>query len=249
MRRGDILKIFNLRERLAGFTKPDRGVEHKDKLGGYPNRSSDHHEDRYRGDRLVVRVLGISLLATIIAVICLVNLFSVLLPLEKLTPIAFQSFSQDRQIVRAEALVRSSTAYELALESAVLDYIQLRFELIPNAKLMDERWGETSRYRQMQTKELYEAFVAEAKQYRYIQSAVERSLTRRVRFVSDPLKVSEGYYTIDFELVDTEKGYERRQQWTARVLVEGRARQVAFKDRYVNPLGIEILDFTYTSKR
>lgn len=228
------------RARLAVAGIPDGG----ERLGQYPSEVDTGDESRR--DRLALRILAIVCCALVLLVIALVALLASILPLKEKE--AFFVFPAPRgdQMLRIEPMRKGATGYELATQVYVREYIVNRTTILTQASTMRDRWYQGGYVQLRSSPEVYAAFTDEANEL--IRKLKGRSVVRETVLVGDPVRIGDGYYQQDFDLIDTEDGQETRRHWRALVTTAYRVTEKRWEDRYINPFGFTVTGWSVSAR-
>lgn len=191
--------------------------------------------------RAVTLVAAINGLAAAAAVFGLVSL----LPLKTVEPMLLTVDRAENAIVRVSPFTKGAEGFRLMTEALVRRYVDVAHTVQLDPKAMQRRWG-GDLYRmsgQEVFEDLREAFAAPA------QKLLDRKISRGVEIEGDPRLLDEQggqlYYQVTFRTIDSRlmKTVSTRR-WIASLVVAFLPDEVAYEDRYINPLGFRVIRYS-----
>lgn len=226
--------------RLWRHVRPPRAADAPDELGESVARHAVGEDDA-RGVPLAQWFFAVWAVGATLLNFALVAALVLLMPLKEVLPLFLQSAERSEMVVEVAPLSQGLPGRDLLVEKMVREYVVLRNTIYPNPTVMAKRWGEGSKLWHMTATKAYGEFRDEMQVP--LKEAGRRGITRTVEILSDPIPLENGFYQVDFRTRDVEDGVETVKEWTATLLVRLVPREVAYEDRYINPIGFEVVDY------
>lgn len=221
--------------------------ESGDRLGLYP---AERDVPALEGRRYlwIARAFAIGMFLSLCLNVVLGMAITGLAPLVRVEPMLLTFKDRSEQIVKIEPFQRGSSGFELMTEMLVRDYVLSRHEILLDENEMRRRWGGHGLVAYRSAPEEYSRFVAEtAPRFEALRQArLVRTVT--IHRVS---KIADGYWQVAFSTEDqvdaVRKGGEER--WVASLTVAYVPREVTWEDRYMNPLGFIVTEYSVVAER
>lgn len=219
------------------------------KLGPYLTENdipgNGHRRERMT-NRVLVVVCGVTMLIAMVEGLAIVEL----LPLYKVVPVFVQFSDKSDQVVRIEPPTGRIPSIAILTEANVRDYVKQRNEISPDANETIDRWG--GKIRIMSSESVYNTFMAETKPvYEEIRAG---NFTRQIE-IKSVLRTTPGYYQVEFVAYDHKQGTglsdanDTKSSWIAQMRVSYESKQVSLDQRFLNPLGFTITEYSVAKKR
>jgi type IV secretion system protein VirB8 len=244
---GGIMFSFLRRQpapRSAASVSP--GVQ-GDRLGVYP---AERDVPPLEGRRYlwIARAFAIGMFLSLCLNVVLGMAIGGLAPLVRVEPMLLSFKDRSEQLVKIEPFQRGSSGFELMTEMLVRDYVLSRHEILLDEGEMRRRWGGHGLVAHRSSSEEYARFVAEtAPRFEALHQA------RLVRTVSvhRVSKIADGYWQVAFSTQDMTEGRNKigEERWVASLTVAYVPREVSWEDRYMNPLGFIVTDYSVVAER
>ena len=214
-----------------------------DRLEGFANYATQSENRRLLWTaRLLAVVVVVEALAALSMALALYGLT----PLKTVEPMLLTLAPREDQIVHVEPYRRDGSAgFRLLTEFLVRDFVKTAHTIVPNLATMRELWG-----RKLFRLAAPDVFALLRESYAVpAQELVEEGRSRGVEFRGDPRLIERNrgvlYWQIAFDTVDTVLTQEvDRQSWIASIVVEFLPLKVSYEDRYINPLGFQVVGYT-----
>ena len=217
-----------------------------DQLGRYPREVTGEEESSRRVDK-ALRFVSVGLAASLLLNVSQTWLVASMLPLREIVPLLMTISNKTDSVVLVEPPKRGQFGAELMTEKLVMDYVRLRNEILLDTPTMSHRWGPGGEVQHMSSMPVYSDFIKEMAAP--AKEAERRGITRTVRMLADgPTKIEQGYYQVEFETIDVEGRSETRKQWVASLAVRYEGHEVAYQERYMNPLGLIVTQYSVAQK-
>ncbi len=227
----------------------------RDEIGRYP-KAVDTHSNRftraYRNLRVTHVMIG-GLLALNLAQSATIMQ---MLPLYKVIPMAVTFSDKDEQVVRVQPMSDNIASVGILVEQQVRQYVKERNTISLDDVINLTRWQQT--VKQMSNDDVFDGFVNETKPV--LASAKNGKFTRSITIdsvqrseVSNPAAGT--VWRVDFTAFDRTIGtgladtQENRRGFTVEMRVRLRPRNVAYRDRFVNPLGFTVESYSVAPRR
>ena len=187
-------------------------------------------------------IFAVSLCCNVI----LTYVISVTYPLYRVEPYLLSFQDKSEQIYRVEPIDKIKD-YKFLTELFVREYVQLRNSFVADYEEMKKRWGKNGKLREMSSdknyKEFWEKFANPT-----LEKIRKNSIRRDVVFKSVTEvggKDGKAWWEVEFTVSDMTptKEIPDTTTWTARILVQYRAKYVRFNERLKNPLGFTVLEY------
>jgi type IV secretory pathway component VirB8 len=198
-------------------------------------------------DRLLIALLGISMALNIVLAIAVLQL----VPLYRVVPF-FVTFSDKAdQIVRIEPPTGNLQAIELMTQKEVESYIVKRFTISNDPQETIDRWS--SHVYRRSIKKVQDDFQAETAPV--LASLTDRRMTRSIDVAYVTKSDDRGLWRVEFTVTDRKLGTgltdggEEKRTFVAQLRVANLAQNVAHNDRFLNPMGFTVLEFSVAAKR
>jgi len=221
-------------------------IDSKDRLGAYP---VEKDVPALEGRRYlwIARAFAIGMFLSLCLNVVLGVAIGALAPLVRVEPMLLTLKDRSEQIVKIEPFERGTSGFELMTESLVRDYVLSRHEVVLDEAEMRRRWGGRGIVAHRSSDEEYARFVAEtAPRYEELRQ-MRLMRTVAIRRVS---KIAEGYWQVEFLTQDFAGGVKQvaEKQWVASLTIGYVPREVSWEDRYMNPLGFIVTDYSVAAE-
>lgn len=218
----------------------------RDKLGPFPTEF-DVPQLKDRRAWWVARVFAVISIVSMMLNGVLAWAIVGLTPLKHVEPVLLTFANKSEQIVKIEPLMRGSKAADLAAEALAREYVIYRATVVRDENEQFRRWGNTGYIGRRTTAEEFNRFVNVARAA--YEDMRQQGITREV-ITPVSVKIAEGYYTVDYETIDRDATEREvaRLYWTASLTVEWLPQMVSFDDRYVNPLGFTVTNYSVAQR-
>ncbi len=220
------------------------GPREEDRFGAFPKDSDTG--DEHRRDSRVIRVLAAGLLGSIALNVVLGSTIHALVPLRRVEPMFLTTSPRSDQVVTVQPLHANTAGIDLMTEVMCKNYVEMRNGIVQDVGVMTRRWGPKGIIARESSSRIYSAFVKEMKPI--LQDAQQRDITRTIQITADPIKISAGFFQVQFDTVDTKGGRSTRQSWIASMVVHYRPHRVSYSDRFLNPLGFTVTAYSVVRK-
>ena len=207
----------------------------------------------YRVALWTVRVLAVIACAEGLVIVFLAAAVMSLLPLKEVVPMLLTTGTKQDQIVRVEPFEIGMHGFDILAETMTRRYVELRETIDLQTEV--RRWQEVA---VLSSPDVFGEFRAlmgrENKNSPFERMKAER-ITRAVNIIAvnvvypphpaEPAAV----YQVEFETVDYRLTQEiERRRWVASLSVEYQPRAVRYEDRYVNPIGFQVVGYSVAKK-
>jgi type IV secretion system protein VirB8 len=246
------MKFALLRKQKAGLVSTGPlgletlTIDAKDRLGAYP---AEKDVPALEGRRYlwIARAFAIGMFLSLCLNVVLGVAIGTLSPLVRVEPMLLTLKDRSEQIVKIEPFERGTSGFELMTESLVRDYVLSRHEVVIDETEMRRRWGGRGIVAHRSSDEEYARFVAEtAPKYEELRQ-MRLMRTVAIRRVS---KIAEGYWQVEFLTQDFTGGSKlvAEKRWVASLTVGYVPREVSWEDRYMNPLGFIVTEYSVAAE-
>lgn len=198
-------------------------------------------------DRLVIAILGISLALNVVLSVSVLQL----LPLYRVVPF-FVTFSDKAdQIVRIEPPTGKIDSLDLMTQKEVESYITKRYTISNDPQETIDRWQAHVMRRSSQS--VSQDFETETKPV-YAQ-LTDRRMTRSVEVLAVSKADQRGLWRVEFMVTDRRLGTgltdggEEKRTFIAQMRIANLPQNVAYNDRFLNPLGFTVIEYSVAAKR
>jgi type IV secretion system protein VirB8 len=217
-----------------------------DRLGAYP---AEKDVPVLEGRRYlwIARAFAIGMFLSLCLNVVLGVAIGTLSPLVRVEPMLLTLKDRSEQIVKVEPFERGTSGFELMTESLVRDYVLSRQEIVLDEAEMRRRWGGRGIVAYRSSDDEYARFVAEtAPKYEELRQ-MRLMRTVAMRRVS---KIADGYWQAEFVTQDFTGGVKlvAEKQWVASLTVGYVPREVSWEDRYMNPLGFMVTEYSVAAE-
>lgn len=185
-----------------------------DRMGSWAE--SHRTGDPTRADRRALRVSVFGNVMQLFVILALVLALNDLLPLRRDVPYLLEVRGYDHAVADVRPLVTSSSRERILAQWEVARYVRVRNAVVPDLSEMDRRWGrkcvETTGPASYEdsdllcsyiylhsSQEVYGRFLG---QIAPVKAFVEAGKSRRIKILSDPLRVAPGQYEVRFAMID-----------------------------------------------
>jgi type IV secretion system protein VirB8 len=218
-----------------------------DRLGAYP---SERDVPALEGRRYlwIARAFAIGMFLSLCLNVVLGMAVGGLAPLVRVEPMLVTFKDRSDQIVKIEPFERGTRGFELMTEMLVRDYVLSRQEILLDEVEMRRRWGGHGVVAHRSSAEEYSRFVAEtAPKFEEIHQA---RLSRAVA-IHRVGKIADGFWQVAFTTEDYKGGGTKigENHWVASLTVSYVPRDVSWEDRYMNPLGFIVTDYSVVAEK
>jgi type IV secretion system protein VirB8 len=238
-----------LRKQKAAFASPTHAelvVDGQDRLGAYP---VEKDVPALEGRRYlwIARAFAIGMFLSLCLNVVLGVAIGTLSPLVRVEPMLLTFKDRSEQIVKIEPFERGTSGFELMTEALVRDYVLSRHEIVLDETEMRRRWGGRGIVAHRSSDEEYARFVADvAPKYEELRQ-MRLMRTVAIRRVS---RIADGYWQVEFATQDFTGGVKlvAEKRWVASLTVGYVPREVSWEDRYMNPLGFIVTDYSVAAE-
>lgn len=212
-----------------------------DQLGAYP---ASVRVPALEGQRHLwtTRVFAISFfLSALLNIILVFTIFYVMLPLKRVEPFLVTFSQKEDQVVHIEPLTTRVNGIDVLIESMAREFVRVREEVLTDQTEMQRRWVTYLKYRMLP--EQYNAFLTRVDAP--FQELVEKGMSRQVE-ITGTRRVSANHIEVTFRTHDTDRAGRRflTLNWVARLKVGFMPQQTDLEDKYNNPLGFMVFDYS-----
>ena len=226
---------------------PRAAPEGADKLGLYP---AERDVPALEGRRYlwIARAFAIGMFLSLCLNVVLGMAIGGLAPLVRVEPMLLTIKDRSEQIVRVEPFQRGTSGFELMTESLVRDYVLSRHEILLDEAEMRRRWGGHGLVAYRSTPEEYDRFVADTAPR--FDSLRQARLVRTVA-IHRVSKIADGFWQVSFSTSDLTDANRKsnEERWVASLSVSYTPRQINWEDRYMNPLGFIVTDYSVVAEQ
>jgi Type IV secretory pathway, component VirB8 len=191
--------------------------------------------------RVLIAVVVVLGLINIIAVGFIISLF----PLKEIQPMLLSVSDKADQIVKVEPLERNQQGIDLMIESLCRNYVFKRetFDLM----------SEEARYEELKAFSATEVMQAFLRQMNAGDSALNerhvKHITRSVIIKSCAPMGHTNLWQVEWEAVDVQEGdVLQKQVWVSNIEFDFVPKKVRYEDRFINPLGFEVIRYGVSRK-
>lgn len=215
----------------------------EDKLGVYPTQYHVSALETKRA-RITARAFAIGLYISLALNLALTSVLFMLTPLKTVEPLLVTFNDKNEQVVRIEPFRRDMPGILLFTEKSIQEYVKIREEIVASDDEMIERWAKYVYKRS--TPDIFNEFRREYspiwQQYR------SRRLVRQVDIQT--INRVGNSFLVEYKARDVDRNGRviDEKDWTATVVVRYIPRQVDYNERYVNPLGFTVIDYSTARK-
>jgi type IV secretory pathway component VirB8 len=221
----------------------------QDELGAYLMRhdtpqSAERHSSAV--SKLAIAALGLSLSVNAVLSVVILQMF----PLYRVVPF-FVTFS-DRadSVVTINPPKANLTSLAILTEENVRTYVRSRHAISADPQETYNRWSGV--VRAMSTPEVYSGFLTETKPI--YDSITQKKFTRTIS-IKSVNETSPGFFRIEFEAIDrrigeglTDSGEDHRT-FISELRYVNAAQAVRYEDRFLNPLGFTVVNYSVAAKK
>jgi len=212
-----------------------------DQLGVYPTAV---RVPALEGRRYLwtTRVFAIGFyLSVILNIILVFTIFNVMLPLKRVDPFLVTFSQKDDQVVHIQPLNVRVNGIDVMIEAMAREFVRVREEILTDQEEMQRRWIDYLKPRM--TEENYRAFVTRVDAP--FQELVSKGVSRRVE-LDRVIRRSASHIEVYFKTFDQDRmgGTLRTDSWVARMKIGFEAQQTTDKEKYNNPLGFMVFDYS-----
>jgi len=218
-----------------------------DRLGPYP---ADCDVPALEGRRYLwtARAFAVGMFLSLALNVALGAAISALTPLVRVEPMILSVKDKGEQIVKVEPFSRGTKGFEVMTELLVRDYVAARHEIVLDEAEMRRRWGGEGLVAHRSDPEEYRRFVAETAPH--FEEARQQRLVRTVT-IHRASKIADGYWQVEFSTSDYD-GTNKLVNETvlvASLSIGFVTREVAWEDRFMNPLGFMVTSYSVTQRQ
>lgn len=213
-----------------------------DVIGQYP---ADLYVPPLEGRRYLwtSRAFAIGLYASLLVNFVLALALYTAWNVKEVIPMMVRFDTEDRQIVRIEPFDRTMPGFQAMTEVLVKEYVTMREEIIANSEAMQTRYTTiVSRT----TNDIVPQY--DRTQRPLIVNYLQSGLTREVVVESVRLPAGGKFFQVDFKTIDRDNTgaiiANGENNWIAYVSVRYNPQTVEAKDRYMNPLGFTVMQYS-----
>lgn len=221
----------------------------KDELGSYlENHDVPQAAARYGSKiaTLAIMVMGISLSINAIQAVVIMEMF----PLYRVVPMFVTFSDKSDQVVTINPPKANLRSLDILTEYNVKEYIVLRHSISDDPQETINRWG--GKIRIMSSQDVYNDFLLETKPiYETLQ---EKRFTRTI-VIHELSQTSPGFWQAEIEATDRHLGSgltdggEEHKFYTIQLRAANLTQAVRNQDRFLNPLGFTVLDYSIALKK
>jgi len=218
-----------------------RDVGETDQLGAYP---AAVRVPALEGRRYLwtTRVFAIGFYLSIILNIILVfTIFSVMLPLKRVEPFLVTFSQKDDQVVHIQPLNVRVNGIDVMIEAMSREFVRIREEILTDQQEMQRRWIDYLKTRM--TEADYRAFVTRVDAP--FQELVEKGISRKVE-IDRVIRRSASHLEVYYKTLDQDRSGRTvlTSSWVARLKIGFEAQQTTDQEKYNNPLGFMVFDYS-----
>jgi type IV secretory pathway component VirB8 len=224
---------------------PDAGGGHGDHIGRYP---AEFQVTALEGRRYLwtARAFAIGMYISLALNLMLAGALVAITPLKRVEPFLVNFSPKDQQVLRIEPFARVTPGFEVMTEYLIREYVKMLHEIIPDEK---ETLARYKGFLQSRTDPgQYDYFVRND----LVKFAEARSkgATRTID-VKRVNKLSEGYYQVEFAANDFDRSGNEilTSDLVATMRIAFVPSQVDFSNRFVNPLGFTVQQYSLSRRQ
>jgi type IV secretory pathway component VirB8 len=214
--------------------------DRQEQIGQYP---ADVHVPPLEGRRHLwtSRAFAIGLYVSMILNVILAIGLTSAWNLREVVPMMVSFDEKKDTFVRIRPIDKSMPGLQFMTEKLLGEYVKMREEVVLNESEMKDRY--TNYILNRTSTEEYKRFFKQ--KTGTFNSFLENEITRKVNVEVVDL-TPKGYYTVDYETEDYDLAQQliAKRKWRAFVTMNYLPRQVPYDDRYVNPLGFQVQNFS-----
>lgn len=218
----------------------------EDQLGVYPQ---DVHVPPLEGRRYLwtSRAFAVALYMSLLAnFVMALGLFTAW-QYKEIVPMMVSFDDSKDKFIRINPISPSMPGVEILTEKLVGEYVKIREEIVLNEEEMRYRFNEyiQSRTSPDEFKKFYRAKAGTYKEF------LENEVVREVDIEDVDLSPNKRYYQIDFSTTDYDltRTPIGKDQWRAFLTVRYIPKNVAYNERFVNPLGFEVVQYSVRRRK
>ncbi len=224
---------------------PDAGGGHGDHIGRYP---AEFQVTALEGRRYLwtARAFAIGMYISLALNLMLAGALVAITPLKRVEPFLVNFSPKDQQVVRIEPFARAAQGFDVMTEFLIREYVKMLHEIIPDEK---ETLARYKGFLQSRTDPgQYDYFVRN--DLAKFAEARSKGATRTVD-VKRVNKLSEGYYQIEFTAHDFDRSGNEilTSDLVATMRIAFVPGQVDFSNRFVNPLGFTVQQYSLSRRQ
>ena len=218
----------------------------EDVLGPYP---AARNVPALEGRRYLwtARAFAIGMFLSICLNVVLGFAIASLAPLVRVEPMLLTLRDKSEQIVRIEPFTKGAKGFDVMTEALVRDYVLSRHEIVLDEAEMRRRWGGQGLVAFRSSTEEYLRFVRDTSP-KYEELRPKR-IVRSVH-IHRTSKIAEGYWQAEFSTIDSDSSGVKLMEtvWVASLTITYIPREVNWENRFMNPLGFTVTDYSVTPK-
>lgn len=191
---------------------------------------------------LTARAFAIALAVSLLVNLALAWTVATLIPLFRVEPYLVTFANDSRQIVHLQPFERTMKGFDAMTELLSRQYVIERHTVVADNTEMTRRWGPDGIIWKQSARDEYERFMKATKPT--WDNLKSRHITRSIAIVSSS-QISPGYWQVEFILKESENNIvTSREGYVATLRVDYEPSAVQGEDRFLNPLGFQVLDYT-----
>ncbi|MCA3269001.1 MAG: type IV secretion system protein [Alphaproteobacteria bacterium] len=216
---------------------PNQG---QDRIGAYPANVGVPVLEGKR-QLFTTRVFALAFYISMLFNIVLVFAVTQLVPLKRVEPFLVTLQDKSEQVVRIEPINKDASGFQLLLEAMAGEFVKNYEEIVLDTDEQQRRWREYVRPRMEE--DPYVNFMRERVViYPQLQSAQTAQTVAITRVVRKSQNFVEVYFTTS--IVDRRGKELDKKAWVGLVKFGFRKQNIGFEERYLNPLGFTVFDYS-----
>lgn len=206
--------------------------------------------NKVRKEEFMLRLLALIVGGLFSTVIILALALKTLIPLHKVEPMFLSVASQDKQIYRVEPLDKTTKAFRVVTESLIYKYIEDRESIdwqTDNERYQYIQWMSGDTVKQEYSDEFSKS--NEKEDAPWVRSRAF-NLSRGVKILGIDF-LSDNKLQADFNLFEYRRGTGQivtKATMRATITIEYDPERVTAKDKYMNPLGLKVTDYSLATR-
>jgi type IV secretory pathway component VirB8 len=224
---------------------PDAGGGQGDHIGRYP---AEFQVTALEGRRYLwtARAFAIGMYVSLALNLMLAGALVAITPLKRVEPFLVNFSPKDQQVLRIEPFARATPGFEVMTEYLIHEYVKMLHEIIPDEK---ETLARYKGFLQSRTDPgQYDYFVRN--DLAKFAEARSKGATRTID-IKRVNKLSEGYYQVEFTANDFDRSGNEilTSDLVATMRIAFVPSQVDFSNRFVNPLGFTVQQYSLSRRQ
>ncbi len=248
-----LTKLISFLKNIATRKKEQENLntskENFDFRGVFSLKPLHVNKDDYRKEDFLIRLSGVVICALIIVIVLLALTLKTLLPLQKIQPVFLSVASADKQVYFVEPLEKKTRAFRTVTESLIHQYIEARESI--------DLISEEPRYQfvsYLSSPAVYsvfkDAFDEDKNNNSPLKRARKHKLSRGVQ-VEVISFLNDEQLQVDFTLYEYQKSTGEivsKSDMRATLKITYSEEKIEAKEKYMNPLGLRVLDYSLATK-